>query len=1692
MNLDCDEYHKFVESQNIKRFSDVKPVIDKSDSVYFQYKKVYDHYEYLGIQRAILFQTGDFFELYSIEINGLHTTNILKLTDILNLHLIKPHADKQLNDKNPFKAGFQIKALSKYRTKLLDVGFTVILVEQNNIKKLTERATRRVTEIITPGVNIHTHTYKSNNLVVLYIENQKPKQHVSRFDKYELSIGVASLDVTTNESIVYETYSSQRYQDENALEEIYRLLSSINCSEIVIYLEGFTPSAALLTQLPSLHSGTFVSKEGNKNSLNVINDKGDKNDEEQLAILEFNKKLVKYFTSALDLQSYNVHEFVFNEVPQLWTTVIYQEKALTKLFNISKVGHDALSFLNLESVPMATIAYILMVEYVRQRNNSLLKKLSKPIQWNPKNCLVLTHNAIQQLDILPNLMDSKKQVSLYDIINNTVTNGGKRLLETCLTRPYMDKDYINQSYDNIDMLIKNRDIIDIIGKHFRNIVDLDRYHRRAELQSLSPNFLSRLVISYKSIIDLYDVIKDKFNSLIDKISLNNDMVILVKLYENLCNTFRLEALEQCKKIKRIDVNLFKPGVVSVLDELESKVTMMGNDINGVAKALSKILEPYFSDEELDKLVTIVEPKKGGKYFEIRSRYRGVYEYYINKIQDTTNTENAKNITIAKYDSVLDLVAEQYDKITGDEFKTFYGKFKHKIKQPKTTLNLTAYEKSLLLSLTFTTYKNKVKIFTSFISKIENNNEEDVDKFIEEATYYYNSFVSEIFSRHIDTLNRLSKWIAHIDVIRSNAITAIKRNYHRPTIVDNQFGGSHINAKAARHPIVEYIQDDIKFIPNDIVLGKFILQEETNHSKIQSDIVLGKFAPQEKTQSEKEEMKHSKIQTSNGLFLFSTNNCGKCLGGDVEILMADGQIKQACDIKLYDTLIGDDGTVRIVIGTTKGHGPMYNIKQYNKRLQQENILEQGFDCNDKHNLVFEACSTISLPKQKDTKENYVQVNELKLKERKIVHSGKRFTWNEKTRAKTMIMCNSEEEAMFEASYYSLIEKDRDNVQCTISADEIYNLNKKENTKIGETILINKTWQKIRRPVEKFPIEFNLKELIYRTFCELKIILPRGIFPMLDTTFAYYMGLWLGDGTSNNLIEIHQCEELYPEVVIQLKRIADICGLKLLRVINCREKNCEEKHYHKQIIDIDDIGVQKHKGSKICYMYRLTNGDTIKDNSAKTNLLCVLFKKLGMNFNNSAKGKKFIPHQLLSTSKEVRLALLAGLLDTDGYYDKMSYEITQERKELSFDILRLSRSLGFKTNIRKKKVISYPDNDYYRVNILGDNLYQIPCQIRSKVAIKPVTTRPRSELRYSATITKKEDGDYYGFQLAMLEDITLDEFNNALKTINNKEFLISQLVLNDLLKLSTNDCRSINGRYPGRFLLGDFTVTHNSVYIKTTGLNLIMAQCGMFVAAEKFEYSLFSNIITRLSGNDNMSRRQGTFAVEMAELTTIMNQSSPNSLILGDEICHGTEHLSALSIVASSTIRLCQKRTNFIFSTHLRLLPQLPEFDELTVVDENNYSPLRYMHFLINFTNDKNDAIFEHKLLPGLGENLYGIEIAEMMGLDNETCNIAYKIRNRLEHPDTYDVPIGGIKQSRYNRKYILGLCSIDGCDEKAVDTHHIREQSEANSDGNIDHFNKNTLHNLSGLCKTHHIQHHQGKIKIDGYKQTSSGIKFISF
>lgn len=286
--------------------------------------------------------------------------------------------------------------------------------------------------------------------------------------------------------------------------------------------------------------------------------------------------------------------------------------------------------------------------------------------------------------------------------------------------------------------------------------------------------------------------------------------------------------------------------------------------------------------------------------------------------------------------------------------------------------------------------------------------------------------------------------------------------------------------------------------------------------------------------------------------------------------------------------------------------------------------------------------------------------------------------------------------------------------------------------------------------------------------------------------------------------------------------------------------------------------------------------------------------------------------------------------------------------------------------------------------------------------------------------------------------------------------------------------------GILLYGTNAVGKTSL-IRSLGICLVMAQCGMYVPCSEFVFKPYKSIYSRILSNDNLFKGLSTFAVEMSELRVILEQSDENSFIMGDELCSGTETESALSIVIASLEILHAKQSTFMFATHFH---ELVDYDELKALTR-----IRLKHLQVKYDESTQNLIYERKMQDGPGTSSYGLEVCKSLFMGKDFLDRAYFLRS--SHFEQTKGPLS-IDSSRYNSQKLKGKCEL--CDKQlnSNEIHHIGEQRYADENGFIDSsYHKNHVGNLMTLCiKCHDKLHSEPDDKKKRRTKTTLGYKFV--
>uniref|UniRef100_A0A6C0LF07 DNA mismatch repair proteins mutS family domain-containing protein n=1 Tax=viral metagenome TaxID=1070528 RepID=A0A6C0LF07_9ZZZZ len=344
---------------------------------------------------------------------------------------------------------------------------------------------------------------------------------------------------------------------------------------------------------------------------------------------------------------------------------------------------------------------------------------------------------------------------------------------------------------------------------------------------------------------------------------------------------------------------------------------------------------------------------------------------------------------------------------------------------------------------------------------------------------------------------------------------------------------------------------------------------------------------------------------------------------------------------------------------------------------------------------------------------------------------------------------------------------------------------------------------------------------------------------------------------------------------------------------------------------------------------------------------------------------------------------------------------------------------------------------------------------------------------ATIAKK-----YNYCKPMIDDSACEK--SFVEITGLRHCLIEHIQQNEIYV--TNDITLGKDDSDGILLYGTNAVGKTSL-IRALGIAVIMAQSGLYVPCSQFRFSPYKYIFTRIIGNDNIFKGLSTFAVEMSELRTILRLADPGSLVLGDELCSGTESISAQSIFVAGIKQLFQKESSFIFATHLHEIIRYDEFDEMNTV--------HLKHMSVFYDREKDQLIYDRKLKDGPGHNMYGLEVCRSLNLPQDFLELANSIRMKY-HPES--ASILSLKTSHYNSKKIVGKCELCKKD-MGTEVHHLQHQQIANEDGFINtqqsSFHKNHPGNLITVCEKCHHAFHCNKDKLSKVKRkvkTAKGIQ----
>jgi DNA mismatch repair protein MutS len=679
-----------------------------------EYLLYHDNYvNKYGKKTIVLMQVGSFYECYGIVKNKEEQwkgPNLSNISEVLNIVCTrKDKSVSEISEKNPYMLGFPLVAGTKFINILVDNGYTVITVDQVTPPP---KPKREVTNIYSPGTYLEGQQKPDTNFIVsIFLEEEVQKGSTSL-----ICSGMSAVDLTTGKVIINEVHSNNQ-DDKIALDETIRFISSLNPRELIIYHKS---------KGSKIYSEDFVK-----------------------SYLELDNKYYHYK----------------NEVDPKYFKLTYQNEFLKKVYkNTGQIS--PIEYLDLDKFIYATISFILLLDFSYDHNEKIIFNLEKPEYYSDSKHLILGNNAIFQLNIVSSDMyeySNNKFKSLFDVVNNTSTAMGRRLLKDRLLYPLVSAKNIQLDYNLTESMIED-DMYLSVEKLLREMSDIERLERKISLNIVQPYELYEFINSIKLALKIIQVISKDKKEVFEKIIPDEQSIKVINKFLKKCEQLFNYTELQKQNLSDITCNFFNDDIYKEIDNLMIEKTLTTDFMANLCKVLSGYIEDKKKTKSADDKISIKKNDRDGHYL------------FLTKLR----CEQLKK----KLDGVKEIDVSGYKL------------------DPK--------------KLVFKEQNNNTKICFPDLEKKSDQIDELQLKINKIIKAKFIEVQSELYSNYRDTFRVVINFVSHTDFIKSSAKTARLYNYIKPTIVKEK--ESFIDCKNLRHPIIERIID-YEYVPHDFSLGK---------------------------------------------------------------------------------------------------------------------------------------------------------------------------------------------------------------------------------------------------------------------------------------------------------------------------------------------------------------------------------------------------------------------------------------------------------------------------------------------------------------------------------------------------------------------------------------------------------------------------------------------------------------------------------------------------------------------------------------------------------------------------------------------------------------------------------------------------------------------------------------------------------
>ena len=513
----------------------------ETEGIYDQYYRIHqESVDKYGINTIVLFQCGIFFELYEYydetnENNPHFGCDISYFGEILNLVVTRKDKTSKLNrSNNPQFAGANLQYWEGRINTLLAMNYTIVIVEEFMMYEGAYMSTtehkkyrdpnkydieyRQITKVLSPGTTIsNTNNYNYVGAIIV------SKTLAFNSNQYIYYCGLVAIDVSIGISYVYEAKSTIT-DPYFAIDETIRFFNTYNPKDLILC------------------------------------NKTDHTDSELRSMLELNPVQNIHFK---DYESISKYEKIH-----------YQNELFDRIFG-NKTLVTSIDNLQLIDLENSRLGLTLLLNYIHEHDELLLRKIQPPIVIDTDKYLILENNTIMQLNIDDNKQHSGKNSCLLTLVNYTSTAIGKRLLKERILLPITDINELNKRYSQIDSVTNYTTDID---NKLKGILDFQRNQHKLDIGTLQPNDFARMHSTYKKIIHLNEYLTD---TNLTQFILDN--IILTKFMSFISDY--LSKFNMDNMLPGI-WDFFKPGLYEDIDTLSVNINTYQRIIKELAQKIS--------------------------------------------------------------------------------------------------------------------------------------------------------------------------------------------------------------------------------------------------------------------------------------------------------------------------------------------------------------------------------------------------------------------------------------------------------------------------------------------------------------------------------------------------------------------------------------------------------------------------------------------------------------------------------------------------------------------------------------------------------------------------------------------------------------------------------------------------------------------------------------------------------------------------------------------------------------------------------------------------------------------------------------------------------------------------------------------------------------------------------------------------